>query len=139
MQQLETAVQMLKSNKTGSLKLNSREIIVTTLNAIVLRSTDDRTREKGNFSELILAARVNGAIIGNSDRLRTKENRDITQDIQRPLSDLIPMIPFGAIRQAGLSLKDFVEVDKGTEKTVPESVSIHVGEAYERIQKAKGK
>lgn len=118
MQALQNAIEHLKQNKTGVFKLDARRLLAVTPNAVLLRSTDDRSRAENNFEQQILAVRANGAIVGNSDRIRDKESKDIVNDIQRPLSDMIPMIPFGVMQQAGLKLSQYKEIERGTEETV---------------------
>lgn len=126
MEQIKLAIDSLKNGKTLVQKLNKIEILVTTANAVVLRTTRDGiARETGNFEELLLAAKVNGAIVGNSERLQTSDFKDIVNIIQRPMSDLIPMIPFSSLKEAGLSLKEYKEVDKGNEETVYVKVPEH--------------
>lgn len=112
------AIEMLKTNKLGVLKLNKHELLAVTANAVVIRSTDECNRSENNYQQDVLAVRVNGQIVGNSDRIQTKTRRDVLNTIQRPLSDIVPMIPFNVMKQAGLSVKDFVQVDSSKEETV---------------------
>lgn len=117
---IQQALTLLQSNKTGSFNVGDSTRLVTTKNAIVLRFF---TKYNG-VKENILAAKVKGLIIGNSSQLRdilshrnVRGGENIT-DEQRQLAELLPMIPFSVIKEAGLSLTGYSEITKGPEETV---------------------
>lgn len=121
--QILQALKNFKENVNASIKLDKNNFLVSTPNALVLRSFDDSQREAKNFEQVIIAIKAGQEVIGNSSRLQTKERQDLLAIIQQPLSEVIPMIPFSVIKEAGLSLKDFKELDKGEEETVFLSVT----------------
>lgn len=105
--------------ETGSVKSYELGCLVATKNAIVFRQYVEYHE---HTVEEILAVKIGNSIIGNSsglDVLRRAQgsNQGVT-DEQTFLSNKVTMIPFEVMKQAGLSLKDFREIDKGPEETI---------------------
>ena len=118
MKNLNTAFEMFTQNKTGSTKRDADSIFVATTNALVMRRFLDRSEKT---VEEILAVKIGKYIIGNSSSLDSyfkADSRDAVTPEQESLAQLIPMIPFSVMRQAGLSLKEYSELDRGNEETI---------------------
>jgi len=120
MNNLEQAVNALKNNKTFSVKTGPNEVLVATKNAIVIRIFD----QSMGLTETPIVAKLNGQLIGNSARLdtvlRLREFRSSVAVIpeQEALTNVLPMIPFSTIKEAGLSLASYRELDKSNDETV---------------------
>jgi hypothetical protein len=109
------------NNQTGSTPIGIKLSLVAAKNALVLREyTAD------GVTQHILAAKVNGKTIGNSSRLSLLwQNKDLLSDaeilnIQLEVSKKVSMIPFVVIKQAGLELSTYSEIDKGKDETISE-------------------
>jgi hypothetical protein len=114
MTQFNEAFELFKSGKTGSIKKDATTLYVATKNALVIRRYQDSS---AILLQEVLAARINNCLIGNSSQLDYKvtESHRVSSE-QLALAELIPMIPFNLIREAGLSLNGYAEIDKGIEE-----------------------
>lgn len=117
MKNLNTAFEMFKQNKTGSVKRDADSVFVSTKNALVMRRF--MARSEATLEE-ILAVRIGAYMIGNSSKLdiRFLPDRAMVAPEQETLAQLVPMIPFSVMRQAGLSLKEYSELERGNEETL---------------------
>lgn len=111
------ALDALKNSKQISMKLGTDEVLAVTKNAIVVRFY-----KRGSLVESILAAKIGASIVGNSSRLGEllshRESRASVSSEQETLANLVSMIPFEVMKQAGLSLATYKELDRGSEETV---------------------
>lgn len=119
----QTALQMLNARETGSLDIGNDTRLVVVENAIVFRFFTN-----GHISIDVLAARVGETIIGNSSALRNLLNHRKTRDVATPeqleISELIPMIPFTALKEADLKIESYVELDKGKAEILSRHITV---------------
>lgn len=119
MKNLEQALNMLKNGVTQSFKMPKDSTLVVTSNAIVIRFFTDYRKE---IKQAVLVAKIRGQLLGNSsalnDLIRHRGNSGAITPEQTYLADHVPMIPFDTMKQAGLSLNTFREVDKTPEETL---------------------
>ncbi len=116
---ISKALDLLKQGKTGSFKMPQDQVLVVAKNAIVVRYFESQ-----EVKQTVLAAKINNKIVGNSSELtgliffRNNNTTNKVTSEQTFLSEQVPMIPFNALKQAGLSLDTFREIDKGQEETI---------------------
>lgn len=120
---INQALDLLKNGEIKSFKLPKDTVLVVTKNAIVYRFFKNR-----NIEQAILAAKIGESIVGNSSGLtsyaRHLGTRDAATKEQLELSELVAMIPFEVLKQAGLDLKTFKELDKGPQETLLKQVEL---------------
>lgn len=110
------ALEFLKSGVTKSFEPSEDRVLVVTQNAIVSR----HFRQRDGVIQNVLAVKIGEKIIGNSSSLIGSNgylDRTVSPD-QLELSQLIPMIPFSVMKQAGLNLATFCEVESGGDETI---------------------
>ena len=117
---IKKALDMLNNNETGVIlrrgefRGNSFSVLKVVKNAIVMAKFSDYHGQ----SNLVLAAKLNNKIIGNSSQFSENE-----LPYQTELAKYIPVIPFNVILQAKLDLNKFTEIDKGNEETITRKIT----------------
>lgn len=129
---IEKALELLKNNQVGNFTTNE-ETMVITKNAIVIRFY-----KRGEISQAVLAAKIGSRIIGNSSGLRDlnhhRNNAGLSAtEEQLNLATKLTMIPFDVMKQAGLDLNKYSELEAGPEET------IYLGMTAYRVSEAKYK
>lgn len=110
------AVNALKQGETKSFRPLGNEVLIVTKNAIVLRVFRERNE---SLEQHILAVKVGDVIVGNSSALNISgRSNGLVQKEQLELSELVSMIPFSVIKQAGLDLGTYKEIDRGPDETI---------------------
>ncbi len=116
------AIEFLKQGTAHAFKPVGDSVLVVTPNAIVIRHFQ---KYQDGTKQDVLAIKVGNQIVGNSSGLG---NGSVVTSEQTALAELVPMIPFGVMRQAKLNLSTFNEIDRGADETIYRK---HVGRISE--------
>lgn len=133
MSKFSQAFEAFKSGKTTSIKRGPLALYAVTPNAIVSRHWDDK--HNGQAVEEVLAFKTSDGILGNSSMLSEFLRSDAYTDVEKSrrgrvsvravvspeqvfLSERVSMIPFAVLKQAGLSVSSYREIDRTPDETV---------------------